>query len=199
MKSRGFTVAEVLISGTLLLLLSILLIAGWTKGVQAWKTVEQKNEVVTQAQRFIRLVERELEASSPSGVETSDDPPCLSFPSTFDVDARREFAADNDSGALHWQKQVVYYHTVEAKEIWRRELAVTPGTEAYISPTPISRIDLGSGLRPVSSYAFEGQPIAREIQSVDFEQDGLEVTMTLSVKTSSEAPSTFVSTTVLRN
>ncbi|MFA5507868.1 MAG: hypothetical protein WC314_15275 [Vulcanimicrobiota bacterium] len=199
MKIRGFTVPEVLLSAGLLLLLGVLLMAGWAKAVAAWKTVQQKNEIVSQAQRFIRLLEHELEASSTSSVETVSSPPVLSFASTFDQDNRRDFVADSVSGALNWQKQVVYYHRSDSSEMWRRELSVSSAQTAYAMPTHLSAIDFGSGRRPLGFYATDGQPVAREIESVEFEQSKLELVMKLTVKAPSGVTASFVSTTVPRN
>lgn len=188
-----------MVSATLLLLLGLLLVRGWSLASRAWKTVSEKNKVVTQAQHLLRLLERELEASSPAGVEVSTDPPCLAFASTFDTATRREFEADADSGALRWQKQVVYSYLAEDKTVWRGELAIGPGQLAYQRATPISEINFGSGFRPVPFYLGQGQPVAHDIESVAFVRNGLEVRIELQLQTAQAVPTQFFSTTVLRN
>ena len=197
MNRSGFTVVEVLISASMLLALSLLLVTGWSQGMRAWRTVAEKNEVVTQGQRLVRLLERELEASSATSVEVATTPPALSFASSFDLVTRRQFEADAVTGSLNWQKRVVFYFQDQA--VYRRELATTVGSSGYTHPLPTSDIDLGSGIRPFTFYTNQGSPVAREVSEAAFEADGAQVRIRITLVTPKGTPVTFESVTGLRN
>ena len=174
MRRSGFTVVEVIISASMLLALSLLLVVGWSQGMRAWGTVAEKNEVVTQGQRLVRLLERELEGSSTASVETAPSPSSLSFASSFDLDTRRQFEADAATGSLFWQKRVVYYF--QDQSVYRRELAT-----------------------PVSSPGYSGSPVAREVTDATFELDGSRVRVKVRLVTPRGTPVDFESVTRLRN
>jgi len=197
MRRSGFTVVEVIISASMLLALSLLLVVGWSQGMRAWGTVAEKNEVVTQGQRLVRLLERELEGSSTASVETAPSPSSLSFASSFDLDTRRQFEADAATGSLFWQKRVVYYF--QDQSVYRRELATPVSSPGYSSPLPISEVDLGSGKRPMTFYTDQGSPVAREVTDATFELDGSRVRVKVRLVTPRGTPVDFESVTRLRN
>ena len=200
MKNRGMSIPEVLIASSLFLLLSLLLFAGWSQGLKAWQVVGQRNEVLAEAQKFVRLLERDLESASVASVELEDTPiPCLAYASPFELDTRRETELDPVDSALRWQRQVVISHDAEESVALRRELPILSSQAAYAKPLPISAIDFGDGLRAVGFYAGVGQPIARRVSRIDFAAEGQNVRFSLLLKTEDEKEIQIASTTRVRN
>lgn len=199
-RRRGGTLLEVLIAAGIFLSLSLLLLAGWSQGTRAWRTVSERNEILGQAQRFLRLTEKELEASSASGVEirtpTAD---ALSYASTFGISDSQGFEVDSVSGALRWQKQVILYHDSASQAVLRRQLPVPAGNTAYLSPTPISAINLGSGPKPITFYLNSGEVATRQVTALSFSLEGRRAVVRLTLISDGGRLANFQSCTLLRN
>lgn len=189
-----------LVAAGVFLVLSFFLLAGWSQGSRAWRTVSERNEVLAQAQRFLRLTERELEVASSSGLETGEAPAvCLAYASTFGIAQPRDFVVDSVSGALRWQKQVVLSHDAASATMLRRQLPVPVTQPGYLNPGPISQVDLGDGLREASWYAHDGEIAARQVTQASFALEGRQVVIRLTLLTDGEREARFESTTLLRN
>ncbi len=200
MKNRGLVLVEVMIAAALMLLLSGLLFAGWAKGVRSWTLVSQRNDLLTQAQRFVRLLEREVASSTAGSVEIRDsNPTCLSYASSFDLVSRQTFEADEKTGVLHWQKQIVVYQPNGSDVVFRRELPLAVNSAAYLKAKPISLINFGSGLHGVEHYATDGDPIARRVDDLAFELQGLNLLTRLTVTNGKDRSIEVSSVTRLRN
>lgn len=198
---QGATLVEVLVAAALFLVLSLILLTGWSQGTRAWRTVSERNEVLGQAQRFLRLAERELEASSSQGLELTGGAPSsgLAYPCTFGITDPDEFAVDTISGALRWQKQVVLYHDAGTATLLRRQLAIPVTEPAYLVPSPISETDLGFGHRPAAYYQNRGEVVARQVTGVTFALESRQVRIGLDLQTDQERTAHFESVTLLRN
>jgi type II secretory pathway pseudopilin PulG len=196
---RGATLIEVLIAAGLFLLLSLLMVLGWSQGARAWRTVSERNEVLGQAQRFLRLTEKELETASASGLEIAATGAAMAYASTFGVSNPETFEVDSASGALRWQKQVIVFYDPANRAVLRRQMPVSVTDPAYLVPTPISSIDLGSGLRAVAFYATSGQVAARQISALSFSIEGRQVTIRVGLLTQQNRQANFESSTLLRN
>lgn len=198
---RGTTLLEVLVAAAMFMLLSLILVAGWSQGARAWRTVSERNEVLGQAQRFLRHTERELESTSSQGVELDGGTPSevLAYASTFGMTQASELAVDTVSGALRWQKQVVISRDASASTLLRRQLAISPTERGYLVPLPISEIDLGFGRRPASYYQSRGEVVARQVLEVTFRLESRQVTIGLHLQTDQGRSARFESTSLMRN
>lgn len=200
MNKRGFSLPEILISGGLFLLLSLLLFQGASQGLMAWQTVSQRNEVLTEAQKFVRLLERELESASLASLECQNHPvACLAYASPFEMDNRREFETAPSNGALRWSRQVVISHDPAKNRVVRREFPLTPTQAAFVTATPISATDVGLGLKPLGFYAGPGQPIARRVRGLEFALEGYNLDLLLTLLTKDEKELHISSRTRIRN
>lgn len=195
----GFSLVEVLLTSGLFLLLTLLLLAGWTQGSRAWRTGSERNEVLGQAQRFLRLTERELEATSSLAIDIHASEPILSYASAFTVDDPSKFEVEPHSGSLNWPKQVVVYLNRSDQTVRRRSLAVAPHHGAYRIPAPLSQIDVGSGVRPLSFYATGGEVAARRVSELSVSIHGQTVKISVLLKTEQGREANFESNTLLRN
>lgn len=202
-RQTGLSLPEIMIASSLFLVLTVLLFAGWGQGMRGWLLVTERNKVTTQAQRLIRLLERGLENSTAQSIDLEHTPiSVLSYSSSFaplDTGAQQEFVADSVTGILQWQKYVVVYHDPDSKIVFRREIAVDSTEQAYYTVAPLSTLPIASGPRPLVDHAKEGDPIAHNIDELNFTLDGVYLHFSVLLTTDEERQLRFESSTRMRN
>lgn len=155
------------------------------RGVQAWRQVDERSSLHTRAHKVINDFRRDLESSSVSTAEFDDsEQATLSFASPFlprSTGEAEKFTVDPASGAVRWSKYLVVYYHSASQEIRRREWEVSPGSPAATSLLPLSGVDLGEGLNPMSFYASDGQTLAGQVEafSVSRKARSLEIRLRL--------------------
>lgn len=168
-RQRGLGVLELVIACSLFLVLTTVLLSIFFRGVQAWRQVDERSSLHTRGHKVIDDFRRDLESSSASTAEFDDsEQATLAFASPFlprSTGEAEKFTVDPVSGAVRWSKYLVIYYHPASQEIRRRELEVPPGSPAAASLLPLSEVDLGDGLNPMSFYATDGQTLAAQVET----------------------------------
>mgnify|MGYP007126011264 CR=1 FL=1 len=81
----------------------------------------------------------------------------------------------------------------------KRELAVPTTSPAWSTPQPLSTVDLGSGVQPLSFYASGGKPLASEVEEFAIQRTGRSIEVTVKLRNKEDRRFTYSASTVIRN
>lgn len=163
-------------AATVLSLLLSALFSVFFQGTRAWRLSDARSELNRNATKLIARLSREAQESSYSSLVVGDQ--AVAFGSADNSDG--EFQMGTDGRPL-WQAQNLYFRDSGFVVFRRRVELPAPKTLAE----PITRIDFGSGEKPLSHYLANGEPLARGVTEFKVESPKYGV-LNLSLKLESE-------------
>jgi len=200
-KLIGVTVMELLISSGLFLLLTTALLSLFLNSIEAWTQVEDRTGLISQTERMFSRVIRELESSNSATVEFTSAPFIFSFASPFPLESATggdSFEVLPATGALQWNKYLVFYHDPEERTLEVNELEIPTGSPARSTPLPISAVDFGGGPEPLSEYGQGGRIWVRDVESASVAQTGRTYQFEILLKTG-ERSAEFIRSVLTHN
>lgn len=141
---RGFTLPEVLVSATLMLLLTVVLATAWVQGARSWNYASRLSARFHQLVAVRHRLEKDLLNSNSRTVDV--EPAALAFASA-QADAEHYVRVE---GMPVWQKYFLYYRS--GPTLARREITAPAGAEGGLT-----ECDFGTGPHALSYYAGAGQ------------------------------------------
>ncbi len=201
-RHRGVTLVELTIAGGLFLVLTGLLLAGLSRGVQSWMLGDERSSLLDEAQSLVDDISWELESSHLGGVDIQEEPGIFTFISPFgtrESTDRNEISVDASSGLLRWAKYVVVYHDVAASKLYKVELPISSGSSATASPQPLSAVDIGFGIRPLSHYAADGREVASKVEHFSATRSSRSVELVVGVRNERDQEFSYSTAILVRN
>lgn len=142
MRCRGFTVLEMLIAGTLLLLLSGVLTQALRSGLHVWTQSQRRAEAQQAALVVATRVSKDYHGAHPESVQIRREEVAVGeqkvrrdaviFLSCLDDLGRPAF---DEGGSPLWMRRVVIYHAGESNEVRAQATALDPPTS---DPDPLA-------------------------------------------------------------
>ena len=179
---KGNTLLEVMVGGSLLLLITAALFAGWMMGTRAWLSAGRSNDRFGQLLKCTRNLEAQAQVSSSAGLEVQATPGAVAFCSPYGLRSNNEadrFFSQPNGASPAWQKYLIYYHDTALRQVYWREVAIPTGHSASLSPLGLSEFDPGSGAQPLASYLNSGLMLAQQIDLFQPTLAGGRLTVTL--------------------
>lgn len=176
MRARGFTLLELMVAGSLFLLLGLVLFELYRVGASAWHKSDSQLDVLRNLQVVLTRVSREAQGSSLAS--ESHDATALSFLTA--VKDSTGFVVAPVTFRPVWQRYFVCYYDAGRQSVSVREEPLLPASPEASAPGPIDNFAGPSGTQPLAFYCNSGREIARGItsfQASTTEPDLLELTL----------------------
>lgn len=161
----GHTLLELVVTGVILLLLMAALMGVYAVGTRSWAQTESQGHLLSDLQVASVSLTQELERSAYDGLTVNDD--ALSVLSAADSEGRLEL--DLASGAIHWQRYLIFYFDSQAQALRRLALSLDSAAPQRTVPAPLETWSGPQGARPLLDYRTGGTVIARGVTGVFFE------------------------------
>ncbi|HXE73373.1 MAG TPA: prepilin-type N-terminal cleavage/methylation domain-containing protein [Candidatus Nitrosotenuis sp.] len=182
MRQRGVTLPEILVAGTLLLLVVGVAYAVLVLTHRSWILSSGRATPAINCEVALERLRRELLETSSSTVVTLTDPPAVAFATARDEEGR--FCTDSE-GEPRWQASVVYYVNTSRQVLLRRRLDTSSSS---LSSDDLTRACDGSG----SLIAYDIEDL-----QVSCEGDRLTLSVTCQTRALGRANRLELSTVVL--
>jgi type II secretory pathway component PulJ len=159
MQRRAFTLIEAVLCAALFSVLTGVLTLAWVKGSRAWRHSAKLSDRYSSLRLLRHRLELQLQSSTLLSLDAQ--PGAVAFASAHGL--KVDHQADKFfrlAGGVdpQWRKHVVYF--LQNTSLRMREIAVPTGHRAQRDGLPLSRMDHGSGPRPLTFYL---DPAASEV------------------------------------
>lgn len=160
-RERGFTIAELMIASSILILLLGVTFGIYQMGAAAWLKSDAKSELLQTIQVVTARLNRDLEGSSIQSASIAANGAGVAFQNARG--ANGVFVYDPVRLMPKWQCYLIYYFNPTDGIFYRRELSIA-GKPQETTTGPID--SLGGG--PVENYFSQGRPLGRKLSGCVF-------------------------------
>ena len=159
-ESSGHTLVEVMIVGTIMLLLTLTACQIWEMGVSTFLKTDRKAKLVGDLQMVTLMLREQLNDAARPSFSFSDTAQIsgVSFLSPRELRQTGDrVTLDPASFSLRWRKYEVFYLEKSTGQLFFSEVPV-PGTAGQATiPTPIETFDAGGGPRDLAFFCASGR------------------------------------------
>lgn len=162
---RAFSLIEMLVSGTLLVLLLGMITFTFQIGASAWRKTDTQSDLLQDLEKVGALWVRE--ACGTRQLSLCSSGTAMALPQA--IDDLLDYEVSLPSGSLIYRRYRLYYWDSASREVRLRNL---PFAAPVPCPPRLDSVDLGSGVQSINFYCTGGKALARDVDQFQVHKNG---------------------------